>query len=508
MEAVTRPLLAVLALLLAYTPADAPACEGRVGADGHGIAGVLVSDGRNVVDTDATGRYALPSARAGGELFVVAPDGWQPATGPDGLPAFWRAGCGDFALERIPRSRAADTRVLVFSDPQAGSSAQADHYAKAIVTAAMRETGIGLGMTLGDVVDDTPGLYPRLNRATASLGVPWLHAAGNHDVDVDASDDATSLASFRATYGPDSFAWRAPRVTFVVLDNVVALPGQHPAYVGGLREDQFAFLEHFLPHAPRDRLLVVAAHIPWFDTARPGRAETVRSGDRQRLFALLRHFPQVLLLSGHRHTQRQFFHDAATGWHGGRPLREYNVGAASGAYWSGIADADGVPVATMADGTPKGYATLVVRDGGGYRLEWHPVGLPPDEPALTQAMALHAPRVLRRGAYPAWAAYANVFMGHDDTRVEYRIDEGEWKPMAKLLAPDPRLLAENARDDFSDVLRSRDRSPEAEPSTHLWRGALDTGLSAGAHRIEVRAFDDDGVEHLARTTYRLDEWED
>lgn len=507
MEPVTRRFLAATALLLAHAAADVRACEGRVAASGRGVGAALVSDGRDVVEADAEGRYALPSPRAGGELFVVAPDGWRPATGDDGLPASWRAGCGDFELVRIAGEPADETRALVFSDPQAGSAAEAGHYAQAIVAAASRETGIDLGITLGDVVDDAPVLYPRLNRATASLGVPWLHAAGNHDVDVDANDDAASLASFRAAYGPDTFAWRAPRATFVVLDNVVAQPGRRPVYVGGLRADQFAFLENFLPHVPRDRLLVVAAHIPWFDTASPGRPETTRSGDRERLFALLRDFPRVLLLSGHRHTQRQFFHGAATGWHGARPLREYNVGAASGAYWSGVADADGVPVATMADGTPKGYATLSVRDDG-YNLQWHPVGLPPDDPALTPAMALHAPRVLRRGAYPAWGVHVNVFMGHDGTRVEYRIDDGEWKPMAKVLAPDPRLLAENARDDLADVLRSRDRSPEAEPSTHLWRGALDTGLAAGMHRVEVRAFDDDGGEHRASTAYRLDEWEE
>ena len=109
------------------------------------------------------------------------------------------------------------------------------------------------------------------------------------------------------------------------------------------------------------------------------------------------------------------------------------------------------------------------------------VGLPEGDRALTDAMALHAPKALRRGAYPAWGVYANVFMGHDGTRVEYRIDGGDWKPMAKVDAPDPGLLVENVRDDLADALRSFDRSPEAEPSTHLWRGALDTQLSAGEH---------------------------
>jgi hypothetical protein len=437
----------------------------------------------------------------------VAPDGWAPPTGADGLPAFWRAGCGDFVLQPAPGGDA-PLRVLVFADPQTGTAREVGYYERAIVAPARREAGIALGITLGDVTDDDPALYPALTAATASLGVPWLHAAGNHDVDLDATGDHDALASFRAAYGPDTFAWHAPHASVVVLDNVVSMPGQRPAYVGGLREDQFAFLQAYLAHAPRDRLLVVAAHIPWFDTAPPGRPETMRSGDRARLFALLQDFPHVLLLSAHRHTQRQHFHDAATGWHGARPLHEYNVGAASGAYWSGIADADGVPDALMADGTPKGYAVLEVGADAGYRLAWQAVDADPDDPAFTPAMALHAPRVLRQGAYPAWGVFANVFMGHDATRVEYRIGGGAWRPMTLTAQADPRLRVENTRDDLAGALRGRDRSPEPEPSRHLWRGTLDTQLPAGRHRVEVRAFADDGTEQRAAIDYRLDAWQD
>jgi len=158
----------------------------------------------------------------------------------------------------------------------------------------------------------------------------------------------------------------------------------------------------------------------------------------------------------------------------------------------------------MADGTPNGHARLQVGENGAYRLSWHPARRPRDDPAFTDAMALHAPKVLRRGAYPAWGVYANVFMGHDRTRVEYRVDGGDWEPMAQVARPDPRLLAENARDDAADALRGYDRSPEAEPSPHLWRGALPTDLVPGGHIVEVRAFDDWHGEQRARTRYRLE----
>lgn len=151
----------------------------------------------------------------------------------------------------------------------------------------------------------------------------------------------------------------------------------------------------------------------------------------------------------------------------------------------------------MADGTPNGYATLAI-EGGEYRLGFHPAR----DQAGTQ-IGLHAPKVLRQGAYPAFGVYANVYMGTDDSRVEYRIDGGEWQPMAKVLQPDPRLLAENARDDAADALRGYDRSPEAVPSQHLWRGTLPTGLAPGEHAVEVRFLDPWRGEQRAETSYRL-----
>ena len=521
------PIFCTALLLAVAMPAMAkiPRCDGgsvfedvdRNGlreAGEQGLAGIRVSDGVKIVETDSKGRYAgLESSDR--TVFVIKPAGFAVGRRADGVPDFWRnprAGtgsalkfggiaptpgpCRDFALQRQP-PRAAGLDVLLFADPQTKSETDIDYYRRDIVAPIASRHGARLGLSLGDIVNDDLSLYPALNRVTASLDVPWLHLAGNHDLDFDAARDEESLLTFRNTYGPDTFAWEEQEAVFIGLDDVIYQPGNKPAYIGGLRETQFAFLEAYLRDAPRDRLLVVAAHIPFFDASPvPGRP-TFRAADRERLFALLEGFPHVLLLSGHSHTQRHVFHDAAAGWHGAAPLHEYNVGAACGAFWSGVKDAAGIPDATMADGTPNGYATLRVDPAGRYALAWHPARDP------DASIGLHAPKVLRRGAYPAWSVYANVYMGRDDSKVEYRIDGGEWKAMGKVLRPDPRLLAENARDDAADGLRGYDRSPEAEPSPHLWRGALPTDLAVGEHRIEVRAWDPWLGEQRAQTRYRL-----
>jgi len=522
----------ILVPLLALAPlgtvlADAVGCDsGTVYEDRngnglrdrgeHGLADIAVSDGERLVRTDALGRYRLPP-RSGTSLFVVKPAGYQAPRRADGLPDTWinrqtepgptlkfggvpsaPAACHDFALRRESRRQArSPLEVLVLGDPQPKTSRQVDYYRRDIVAPLRGQEWPRLAISLGDLVDDNLALYPEPKAVDAGLGKPWLHVPGNHDLDFDAERDELSLSSFHQAFGPDTYAWEEAGTSFIVLDDVIYRPGQRPAYIGGLRESQFRFLDAYLAGLPRSQLVVVAVHIPFFD-AEPGR-ETFRHADRDRLFALLQRFPRLLLLSAHTHAQRHYFHDASTGWHGDRPLHEFNMGAACGGYWSGVADAEGIPAATMSDGTPNGYARLSIGGDGDYRLRWFPARAPAEA-----QIGLHGPRVLRQGGYPGYGIYANVYMGQDDTPVEFRIDDGPWQAMTHVLQADPAMLAENLADDQATQLRSYDRSPEATPSQHLWRGTLPTSLASGEHRVQVRATIAGYGEARAEWTYRLE----
>lgn len=511
-----RPLLACCLLLPTLAAAEGVTVEGRVFEDRNanmrfdagepGIAGAKVSDGRQIVVSDGQGRYRLTTG-SGRSVFVIKPPAYRFLLWSDsGLPRMWehaiandpaaRAGrSSDFPLVRESKPSTA-FEALLFADSQPKSAVDVGYYDRDIVEPIIGGYDASFGLTLGDIVNDVPSLFGEVAKTNARLSTPWFYIPGNHDVDASAQGDDDSLQGFHRAFGPDTFALEEGQASFVGLDDVIARPGQSPVYIGGLREDQFAFLENYLRDLPRDRLVVIGVHIPFFDPI-PGK-ETFRRADRERLFALLRPFPHVLLLSGHTHQQRHYFHAAATGWQGGQPLHEYNVGAACGGFWAGAKDAQGIPASTMSDGTPNGYAVLKV-NGSDYSLHWYAARAPAD-----YQIALHAPKVLRKGAFPAFGVYANVFMGQADTKVEYRIDGGDWKPMNRIEQPDPDLLAENAIDDGADRLRGYDRSVEAAPSTHLWRGGLTTDLALGEHRIEVRADLPDG-SYTAQTGYRLDE---
>lgn len=513
-----------VAVALASTPLAAQDCDSRIYLDTNrnglmdasesGVSDIAVSDGERIVRSGPDGRYRLP-AEPGKTLFVIKPPAYALPRRKDGLPDFFAnqasnlgglryggvkesdSACRSFALWPADENLAGDglLSVLVFGDPQPKSSIDVDYYRRDIVAPLAGKADAQLGISLGDIAHDDLTLLPEIKAADAALATPWLYAAGNHDLDFDAPDDAHSLESFRNQFGPDTFAWEQPLANFIVLDDVVYLPGRTPDYIGGLRESQFAFLQAYLAAADKSKLLVIAAHIPLFN-ARSDR-ETFRLADRKRLFALLAPFRDVLLLTAHSHTQTHVMHGPASDWFGTGRLHEYNAGATCGAFWSGVKDKAGIPDTVMSDGTPNGYARLLI-DRNDYRLNWFNARQQPN-----QAMALHAPDVLRQGAYPGFGVTANVFMARPDTVVEARIDAGDWRPMQRVNQADPRILQINVLDDRSETLRAYDRAPEATPSSHLWRMALPTDLALGTHRITVRARDAWLGEVEQSTHYRL-----
>lgn len=519
-----RHLLLILLLLPLAAWADTTA-RGRVFVDANGngrrdageagAEGVKISNGREIVLTDARGRYRI-ALREGDTLFVVKPPGYRFPTGTAGLPVFWKhhfpKGSGELRYGRIAPSDARRAQfallpdasedgspftVLVITDPQMKNERELDYYARSIVAPAARHEGIAMGMTLGDLVDNALDLHAGFNEANKALGLPWLHAPGNHDIDFDVLEDADSLINYRRSFGPDTVAWERPGHAFIALDDVVYRTDRKPAYVGGLREDQFAFLEHYLATLPVETRVVLSLHIPLFDD--PG--ETFRHTDRTRLFALLERFPEPLILSGHTHTQQHHFHGPEAGWNGQVPLHEYNVGAACGGYWSGLSDAEGLPDARMQDGAPNGYA--LVRFGRRITTRYHA-----SRGRDAERIGLTSPGALRRGAYPAFPVLANVYAAESDAVVEMRVDEGPWQRMERVDALDPQLAMINVDDARAEGLRSFDRAVLAQPVMHLWAANVPTDLAAGEHRVEVRARSRFEGEMTAATSYRLIDWTD
>lgn len=458
-----------------------------------GIAGVAVSDGISVVVTDDDGRYILTvktgTADDGSFVFVVKPRGWRPPVDRHNLPRFYARTGGtevDFALLR---SEDPDRfRVLVFADPQVDSRQQVDYLEKSLVAGLEGTRDFAFGVTLGDIVNDRLELFGAVNEVMGRVGIPWYNINGNHDIDPEGGGgDRSSVRTFESVYGPATYAFEHGRVLFVALDNVRPLGPRRT--IGGLREDQFEFIENLLRVTPEDRLVVLMTHIPWFHPD-PTPAETFRQADRARLFALLEGRLHHLWLSGHTHYQRHVFYTEADGWRGAYPLHEYNVAAACGSFWTGPLDGDGQPLATMWDGTPNGYAEIAF-EGTSVRTAYRPARRPADD-----QIGLHAPKAMKQGAgYVSY--YANVFDGHDGWTVEARVDKDDWRPMRRVLGWDPSYVRLFLAQNESGTVSPQPRLPDPVLCHHLWRAYLPVDLPAGARLLQVRASDPGGRSFFA-----------
>src|SRR5690606_16229003 len=207
-------------------------------------------------------------------------------------------------------------------------------------------------------------------------------------------------------------------------------PRDDKGYWGGFRKDQLDFVENNLKYVDKNKLIVLAFHIPLMHE----NENSFRNADRQRLFDLLKEFPNTLSMSAHTHLQRQNFYSKADGWHQEKPHHEYNAGTTSGDWYSGELDKKGVPASTMRDGTPRGYAFLNITDNQ-YTIDYKVAGESKD-----YQIEIFNPKVVAKGRGTQAAISANFFMGTKGDKVEFRIDEGTWKPMSYVEAPDPSFV--------------------------------------------------------------------
>ena len=510
----------IIACLTALPAAVQPFITGQVYEDvnrngkrdgkDRGIAQVCVSNGTAVVLTDASGKYRLP-ATDDCIVFVIKPAGYQaplnefnlpqtyyihkPAGSPDSFykgvkPTGALPASVDFALYKYNEPEA--FTALLFGDTQPYNEREMEYLEKGIVAEARNAPDVSFGITLGDLVGDRLDLHPLYKQAIKRMGVPWYNVTGNHDMNYDAKDDRFSDETFEANFGPDNYAFNYGKAHFIVLDNVLY---PHPVtgrgYWGGLRDDQLAFVGNDLAHVPHDRLIIVAMHIPLID---PEDEEAFRDADRQALYRLLNDYPNVLFLSAHTHVQMQHLIENDRE----RPIHEYNAGTVCGDWYSGILNEKGLPVSTMRDGTPAGYAFLRI-DGNRYVLDYKVPGKPDD-----YQISLYHPKVVPFRQTTTASIYADFFMGSPTDTVECRIDGGKWQRMQRVEEFDPAYYRYVQDWDVLEHLVPGRRPSDPAVCTHLWKIRIPTTPPAGKHRIEVRAKDRFNRFHTAESVYLIE----
>lgn len=462
-----------------------------------GIAGVMVSNGEQIVRTDSEGRYRL-RLRADNHLFVIKPGDWMTPTDKNGIPRFYYFWSPDGVSGKnyegapptgsIPKSvdfplfhqpEPDRYRVLVFGDTQPRDLREI-HYIARDVVQEVTDADALFGITLGDLVFDDLDLFEPLNDVIGTIGIPWRHVIGNHDIDYSAETYEDARGAYYRTYGPSWYAFSVGSTHFLVVDGV-RFPTSDPQarYRTGIGERQLNFIENFLQMIPQEERVFLLTHIPFaFSTG------WEKSEERDRLFSLLSARPHTVTLSAHAHRHYHRFLGPEEGWPGEEPHHLVSMGTTGGGWWSGAPDEYGIPHSMMMDGTPTGYAWLDI-DGTEWKLTYKAARRPADF-----QMHIHLPDPVPATSSGPIEVHVNIFNALPDAVVEMQAGgKGEWMPLQRREVNDLFLEELKQREEaLGDGIPWRP-SVNPYPSAHIWTGELPEVPEAGAHLIRIRAKD-------------------
>lgn len=462
---------------------------GRVSVDGRPRAGVVVSDGVNVVATNERGEYQMQSLDRQHVFVSVPADCELPVE--NGFGKFYKT--IDLSREAVVqlnfdlKSAPVKTKfsLLTLADVQIGTKTDlamlddmlANSDWKTYVAAI---TGNVVGISLGDICWNAPDYYPLYRDRIAQLGVPMLSVIGNHDHDKGGTGDITTDKAYRDAMGPTYYSVNVGDWHIVALDDV--LYNAHNDYSATITEQQMKWLKEDLKYVDKSKSIILAMHIP---TCRRTTASGVTN--RQELYDMVKDYHQVQILSGHLHNNQHI--TIAPN------IRESAIGAVMGAWWNGV---------ICNDGSPRGYAVLDMDGSTIVNNKYYGCETPQDYQIkiyLPSEASFRTGRVAGTIASPADARprlqddetlLINVFYWHTDWTVELQEDGGAWttlSPVTHMLDPEAVRTLE-----YSNSWEQRPTSEPEKNSDHMF---LYKPSNKNWRTLSVRATDGYGNNYSA-----------
>lgn len=468
-----KKLIISFLLLTAALSIDAKPIKGTVkDTEGNGLAGVVVSDGLNAVQTDAKGRYSLDTDSESRFVFVSTPAGYKSAVLEGETLYYKKLGLAkkyDFIVQKKSKD---DTNhnLIVIADPQisdADEFPELEVHSKDIGEFVKTLDGDDVfGLCLGDIVGWNHALYPQYNKVMSHTGIEFRNVMGNHDMTNYGDRHEGSMKDYEDAFGPAWYSFNAGKVHYVVLNDNFFI-GRDWYYIGYLDKRQLEWLEKDLSFVPEGSTVIVSLHIPTTLSEEDRKAFSYSDiseimANKQGLYNLLKPY-KSLILSGHMHTgNNQIISD---------DLMEHNVTGLCGAWWCG-------PV--CCDGAPVGYKIYEI-DGDDIRWQYKPSGLP-----LSHQFKIYVDADQHEGY-----VVANVWDYDPQWKVEYFEDGVKVCDMDRFKGQDP--FAIECYKDPSTLKRSW---VWALPTENLFRAKH----SAEAKVLEVRVTDRFGRTFIETVT--------
>lgn len=528
----------------------------RIDGGEAGVPGVSVSNGVDVVQTDAEGRYELP-VRGDFTAFVTQPSGWQVPVDeqnfaqfsynhyPQGSPELEFGGVeptGDtpvavnFPLAKSAATAAPQQSCPIASDTQTYDKEEVEYARTGAVADLMaREDYASCGLLLlGDNVGDDLSLNPDLRNLYENATGPVRAIPGNHDMNYDAEGPENSVDTYRREFGAPYYSYDVGETHFVGLFNIMykgaKADGGNGGYTEEIPEEQLQWLRNDLAGVDKNKQIVINAHAPIVNYG------GVITDNATELYEILAEYPNAVTVGGHTHTLEHLVAgDKREEW-AAEGIEELShdqlvAGAVSGSWYSGELNEDGVPHSYTSDGAEPGVLTLEF--DGAERSEYYTVrGEEQDKQFLT---GLNSP------TWREWAAEAKQWQDDDkegegpgpmdvtsvsleDVRsgdswisssffggstaadVSFALDGGEQLP--GTLTQPAKGEALNKGWEFAEPVSTTHNLSSsgsiAQASPHLWRLDLPSDLEAGEHTVEVTGTDRYGKSYTDSLTFTVE----
>lgn len=521
------------------------------------VVGASVSNGKEIVKTDAQGHYTLP-VRDDMTVFVTQPRGWQVPVdenkfaqfsythSPKGTPGDLKYGglkpTGDlpkavnFPMVKSKATASDKQNCPIAADTQSYNEREIG-YARdgAAADLAKRHDYPGCGiMLLGDNVGDDLSLFPQLKNIYSNSNGPIRAVPGNHDIDYDATGDEHSTDSYKQAFGPTYYSYDVGSTHFVALDSI-SYEGGHK-YKEAISKEQIAWLKQDLKNVAPNQQIVINTHAPIVNYW-----EAVVDNAPE-LYSVLKNHPNVTTVGGHTHTlenlrkgsQRAEWKEAGIDK---LPATQLVAGAVSGDWYSGDLNGNGLPYAYTADGAEPGVMTL--KFDGAKQSEFYTVrnearkhqlmlgvnsptwrnwaekakkwqeDKKKDPKKAGDAPKLDDGRSLSQADLKTGKSYATAsfYAGSRDAHVEVSVD-GKSPQGAEHTQPAKGEALRRAWDVTEPTTATHNLKTSGnvdQSSSHLWRAALPKNLNPGTHSAEFTATDRYGKQYTQTVRFTVTE---
>lgn len=351
--------------------------------DGKPIEGVAVSDGYDVVTTDANGVYNFAAHQDARLLSISVPADYE-IPYKDNRPDFWvKIDPTDYEIRQdftLTRRATPATDFTIFSLADTHVKT-AEHYKRfSTETMADLATTVNGGgydsnsfaVILGDIVFDSYEQVENVKTSLKNSPVPVFPCFGNHDCSSSVGTTELDLISkYQEHFGPVDYSFNIGNVHFVSMKNMIYEGGtpygtEGHSYVQGILDHQLEWLRKDLAAVPdkENKLILMCVHIPLRGT---GNTSKNYKAVVQEMLA----FKEAHVLSGHHHGVYNHvpYKDVTAG---GKGFYDHNQVAAAGAWWVSQLNPDGSPngymIYSIKGNTVADYSLKATNMDAGYQM--------------------------------------------------------------------------------------------------------------------------------------------